>query len=376
MLKITEVKNNKDLKEFINFQYKLYCENNFFVPPLRKNVLQTFDTNSNPAFEFCTMKMWLAKLDGKTVGRIAGIHNKKYNETTKTKYIRFAWLDFIDDKNIVNQLVKKVQEWGKELKMEKIHGPIGLTNFDPCGVLVEGFDEIATSSSVYNFPYYVKYLEELNFQKENDWIEFKIPVPDKTPEQLHRIAAIVKKRYNLQVFNPQTKDDLLKYGEQVFKLMNEAYKGLYGVLEFTEQQIDYYIKQYLPSIPPRYVSMVMQNDELVAFGISMPSLAKALKKSKGKLFPFGFIHLVRALKTNTIVDLMLIAVKPELQSKGVNSIMFDELIPKYIEDGIKHVETNSEMENNKKVQSQWKFFEPKLVKRKRSYVADIQELNL
>ncbi len=371
MLQIIEVNNKKSLKEFVNFQYKLYENSSSFVPSLRTNVLKTFDKNLNPAFEFCDMKMWLAKREGKIVGRIAGIHNKKYNETTNSKYIRFGWLDFIDDKQVLTELINKVKEWGNQLKMNKIHGPIGLTNFDPCGLLVEGFDEIATSSSVYNFPYYGKHLESLNFRKENDWIEFKIPVPDKTPEQLHRIASMVKRRYNLEAFNPQTNEDLLKYGKQVFQLINSAYKGLYGVLEFTDRQIDYYINKYLPSIPPRYVSMVMQNGELVAFGISMPSIAKALKKSKGKLFPFGFIYLKQALRKNTIVDLMLIAVKPELQNKGINSIMFDELIPTYIKDGIVHVETNSEMEDNKKVQSQWKFFNPKLVKRKRSYVADI-----
>ncbi len=376
MLQIIEVNNKADLKEFVNFQYKLYENNKYFVPSLRKNVIKTFDTEKNPAFEFCEMKMWLAKIDGKTVGRIAGVLNKKYNETTNTKYIRFGWLDFIDNKAIVVELIKKVKEWGEQLGMDKIHGPIGLTNFDPCGVLVEGFNEIATSSSVYNYSYYGEYLESLNFKKENDWVEFKIPVPDKTPEQLHRIANIVKKRYNLKVFNPQTSDDLLLYGKQVFQLMNSAYKGLYAVLEFTDRQIDYYIKQYLPSIPPRYVSMVLQGDELVAFGVSMPSIAKALQKSKGRLFPLGFLYLMQALKKNTIVDLMLIAVKPELQSKGINSIMFDELIPKYIEDGIIHVETNSEMENNVKVQSQWKFFEPRLVKRKRSYIADIKDVKL
>ncbi len=371
MLQITEVKNKRDLKEFVNFQHKLYAKNKYFVPPLKRNVMNTFDRRSNPAFEFCDVKMWLAKLEGKTVGRIAGIYNKKYNETTNSKYIRFGWLDFIEDKEVAKQLIAKVQEWGKQLGMEKIHGPIGLTNFDPCGLLVEGFDELATSSSVYNFPYYGEYLEDLNFKKENDWIEFKIPVPDKTPEQLHRIASIVKKRYDLTVFNPQTKDDLLKYGKSIFQLMNKAYKGLYGVLEFTDRQIDYYIKQYLPSIPPRYVCIVMQNDEVVAFGISMPSIAKALQKAKGSLLPLGLFYLIRALKKNDIIDLMLIAVKPELQNKGINSIMFDELIPKYIEDGIDHVETNSEMEDNAKVQSQWKFFEPRLVKRKRSYISDI-----
>ncbi len=194
MLQIVEVKNKKDLKEFVNFQYKLYNGNDYFVPSLRKNVLSTFDEQSNPAFDFCELRMWLAKIDGKTVGRVAGILNKKYNETVGENYIRFGWLDFIDNKEVLIELIRKVKDWGVQLKMDKIHGPLGLTNFDPCGLLVDGFEEIATSSSVYNYSYYRKYIEELNFQKENDWVEFKIPVPNKTPEQLHRIAKMVKQR--------------------------------------------------------------------------------------------------------------------------------------------------------------------------------------
>ncbi len=374
MLQITEVKTKKEVKEFVNFQYRLYEGNKYFVPSIRSNVLSNFNRKKNPAFDFCQLRMWLAKIDGKTVGRIAGILNEKYNETSNEKYIRFGWFDFIDNEEVSSQLMKKVWDWGVELGMEKIHGPLGMTNFDPCGVLVEGFEETATSSSVYNFPYYSQHIEKLNLTKENDWIEFKIPVPDKTPEKMHRIANIVKQKYNLQVIKPAKKEDLIKYGTEVFKLFNDAYKDLYAVLEFTDKQIDYYVKKYLPSIPPRYVSLVVQGEELVAFGVSMPSLSKALKKSNGRLFPFGFIHLMRALKKNTIVDLMLIAVKPELQNKGINAIMFDELIPVYIKDGIDHVETNSEMEDNNKVQSQWKFFEPRLIKRKRSYYANLQDI--
>ena len=371
MLQILEVKDKKQLKEFVNFQYNLYKGNEFYVPSIRGNVLSTFDKDKNPAFEFCDVKMWIAIKNGETVGRIAGIINRKYNEITSENYIRFGWLDFKDDKEVLSSLLKKVEDWGKEEKLEKIHGPIGMTNFDPCGLLVDGFTETATASSIYNYPYYGKYIEELGFAKENDWIEFKIPVPEKTPEQLNRIATIVKKKYNLTVVQPEKSEDLLKYGKQVFELMNEAYKGLYIVLEFNDKQIDYYVKKYLPSLPPKYVSIVLQGDELVAFGISMPSISKALQKSNGRLFPFGFIRILRALKRNKVMDLMLIAVKPELQNKGINSIMFDELIPKYIENGIEYVETNSEMENNMKVQSQWKFFEPKLTKRKRSYVRQI-----
>lgn len=372
MLKIIEVKTKKQLIEFVDFQYRLYKGNKYFVPSIRSNVIKTFDEKLNPSFEFCKLRMWLAIDNGKTVGRIAGILNQKYNSITNQKYMRFGWLDFIEDKIILEKLIETVEDWAKELGMEKLHGPLGMTNFDPAGLLVEGFEETATSSSIYNHTYYGPYIEQLGFVKENDWVEFKIPVPDKTPDQLKRIAKIVKTKYNLTVVRPEKNGDLVQYGRRIFHLMNEAYKGLYIVLDFTDKQIDYYVKKYLPSLPPRYVSIVLQDDKVVAFGVSMPSISKALQKSNGRLFPFGFLRIIRALKKNNVMDLMLIAVKPELQNKGINSIMFDELIPKYIEDGIEYVETNSEMENNLKVQSQWKFFNPKLTKRKRSYVRAIK----
>lgn len=372
MLKIIEVKTKRQLKEFVDFQYRLYKGNKYFVPSIRSNVIKTFNTKLNPSFEFCKLRMWLAVRNGQTVGRVAGVLNEKYNALKQEKFMRFGWLDFVDDKTVLAKLIETVEMWGKELGMEKLHGPLGMTNFDPAGMLVDGFEETATSSSIYNSAYYGKYIEELGFEKENDWVEFKIPVPEKTPEQLKRIANIVKTKYNLTVVRPETKEDLIKYGHRIFHLMNEAYRGLYIVMDFTEKQIDYYVKKYLPSLPPKYVSIVLHDDDVVAFGISMPSISKALQKSNGRLFPFGFLRILRALKKNNVMDLMLIAVKPELQNKGINSIMFDELIPKYIEDGIDYVETNSEMETNLKVQSQWKFFDPKLTKRKRSYVRIIK----
>jgi GNAT superfamily N-acetyltransferase len=370
-VEIREVKSKKELKRFVNFQYLLYKGNKYFVPSIRSNVLKTFDPKLNPSYDFCEVRLWLAYSNNRIVGRIAGILNLSYNSIKDEKCIRFGWFDFVDDFEIAKALLKTVEDWGREIGMKKIHGPIGMTNFDPSGILVDGFEETATSSSVYNYPYYSKHIEKLGFTKENDWIEFKIPVPDKTPDQLHRIAKIVESKFNLTVIRPRTSADLLKYGKGIFTLMNEAYKGLYTVLEFNEKQMNYYIKKYLPSLPPRYVSIVLLKDEVVAFGISMPSISKALQKSNGRLFPFGFIRIMKALKKNTILDLMLIAVKPEHQNKGINSIMFDELIPIYIQNGFKQVETNSEMETNVKVQSQWKFFEPRLTKRKRSYFKQI-----
>jgi hypothetical protein len=368
---IKEVTTKKDLNKFVNFQYKLYLGNKYFVPSIRNNLLKTFDLKSNPSFDFCDLRLWIAYKGKKVVGRVAAIVNRKYNQIKNEKFIRFGWLDFIDDREVLEELIKVVEKWGHELGLDKIHGPLGMTNFDPAGILIEGFAETATSSSTYNYPYYGKYIEELGFTKENDWVEYKIPVPSKTPEQLKRITKIVKEKYNLTVIRPETSEDLVKYGYGIFTLMNEAYRGLYTVLDFSEKQMDYYIKKYLPSLPPRYVSIVLSGEEVVAFGITMPSISKALQKSNGRLFPFGFIRILLALRKNNVVDLMLIAVKPDLQNKGINSIMFDELIPKFIEDGIDYVETNSEMESNVKVQSQWKFFEPRLTKRKRSYVKEL-----
>ena len=367
-IEIREVKTNGELKKFVDFQYQLYKGNDYFVPSIRMNVIKTFDKRDNPAYDFCEVRLWVAYKNNRISGRIAGIINHKFNREKNEKYIRFGWLDFIDDVEVVKSLIQTVEAWGFERGLIKIHGPLGMTNFDPAGILIEGFDETATSSSVYNYPYYATHIESLGFVKENDWIEFKIPVPDKIPDQLHRIAKIVEEKYKIEVIRPKSSKEMMKYGKGIFRVINEAYKGLYTVLEFNDRQIDYYIKKYLPSLPPKYVSIALIDKEVVAFGISMPSISLALQKSNGRLFPFGFIRIIRALKKNSIVDLMLIAVKPELQNKGINSIMFDELIPVYINDGIKHVETNSEMETNVKVQSQWKFFEPRLSKRKRSYV--------
>ena len=368
---IREVKTKKDLKQFIDFQYNLYKDSPFFVPSIRANVFDTFDKTKNPNFEFCDVRLWTASKNGQVVGRVAGIINRRYNQLKSESLVRFGWLDFIDDCNVLERLIKTVEKWGEESGFKKIHGPLGMTNFDPCGMLVEGFDEVATSNSVYNFPYYHEHLEKLGFEKEADWVEYKIAVPEKTPDQMKRIAKIVKEKYKLEVVNPSSKKEMLQYGEGVFKLLNEAYRGLYIVIDFDQKQIEYLIKKYLPELPPRYICLVLLNGEVIAFGISIPSLSKALQKANGRLFPFGFIHLMRALKKNTVIDLMLIAVKPEYQSKGINSIMFDELIPKYIEDGIVYVETNSELESNVKVQSQWKFFDPRMTKRKRSYIKSI-----
>jgi len=370
-IEIREVKTKKELRHFVDFQFHLYKGNAYFVPPIKAAVLKSFDKNLNPTFEFCDVRLWLALKNGEIVGRVAGILNHKYNQIKNEKLIRFGWLDFIEDPEVVAILTNTVEEWGKKMGMEKIHGPLGMTNFDPCGMLVEGFSELATASSVYNFPYYPLLLEQLGFQKEADWIEYKIAVPKKTPDQLHRIAKIVEEKYQLEIINPKSKREMLKYGKAVFKLLNEAYKGLYIMIDFDDKQIDYLIAKYLPDLPPRYVSIVLKDNELVAFGIAIPSMSRALQKANGKLFPFGFIHILKALKKNTIIDLMLIAVKPELQNKGINSIMFDELIPKVIEDGFIQVETNSELENNIKVQSQWKFFDPQLTKRKRGYIKKI-----
>jgi hypothetical protein len=370
-IEIKEIKTKKEIKQFVDFQYDLYKGNPYFVPSIRKNVYQTFDKKLNPAFEFCDVRMWLAFRNKKIAGRIVGILNHRFNQEKHVKYIRFGWIEFIDDRKIVSLLLETVEKWGRESGMEKIQGPLGMTNFDPCGMLIDGFEEIATASSVYNFAYYASHLEALGYEKEADYVEYKIPVPDKTPDQLHRIASIVKEKLKLKVVNPISKKQLLEYGKGVFKLINEAYKDLYIVIDFNEKQIDYLIKKYLPDLPPRYVCIVLRDDEVVAFGISVPNISKALQKANGRLFPFGFIYLLHALKHNRVIDLMLIAVKPELQNKGVNSIMFDELIPKYIEDRISHVETNSELESNIKVQSQWKFFEPKLTKRKRSFVKQL-----
>lgn len=368
---IKKVSNKKDLKRFIRFNYELYKNNPYSVPDLYDDMVGTFSTEKNAAFEFCEADYFLAYKDDKLVGRVAAIINRRANETWNKKEVRFGWIDFVDDPEVSKALLDTVEAWGKERGMEAIVGPLGFTDLDAEGMLVEGFDQLSTMSTIYNYPYYPQHMERLGFEKEADWVEYKLTVPDKLPEKFVRISEIILQKYNLKIKKLKRSEIKEKnYGQKIFDLINEAYAPLYGYSKMTQGQINQYIKTYLPLIDLRMVSLVEDEaGELIAVGISMPSLSKALQKAKGKMRPFGWFHLLKALfvKKPDVLDLLLVGVKPEYQSKGVNALLFYDLVPTYQKMGFKYGESNPELELNKKVQAQWSAFESVQHKRRRAF---------
>ena len=371
MVEIKKIEPTKaNLKKFIQFQIDLYKGNPYFVPPLISDDLGTLSPGKNPAFDFCDGVYFMAYKEGKPVGRIAGIINRQVNEQHGRATARFGFIDFIDDEEVSSALIKAVEDWAKKEGMNKIIGPMGFTDMDHEGMLIGGFEELGTMATIYNYPYYPKHLEKLGYEKEADWIEFLMEVPEGIPEKYDRIADIVKRKYGLRVKKYKSpKKAKEEIGRPLFHLINEAYDGLYEYSKLSEKQIDYYIDIYLSLINfDLLTAIVDKDDNLVGIGISMPSLSRALQKSGGKLFPFGWYHLLRALKCKTDrVDLLLVAVKPEYQNKGVNALLFQDLIPYYIKYGFKYAESNLELETNNKVQGQWDYFTNRQHRRRRAY---------
>lgn len=368
---IVKVESNKQLKKFARFGYELYKGNPYYVPELYEDTMDTLRKDRNAAFEFCEADYFLAYRDGKIVGRIAAIINNRANEKWGTKAVRFGWVDFIDDNEVVDSLFETVEQWGRERGMTEIQGPLGFTDFDPEGMLIEGFDRLGTMSTIYNHPYYPEHMKRLGYVKDVDWVEFLMFVPEKNWDKAIRVSAIVQRKYNLKYVETKSRSELAKrYGKAVFQLLNESYSELYGFVPLSDKQIDQFIKLYLPFVDLRLISLVVDNeDNLVAVGISIYSLAEALRKAKGKLFPLGWWYLLKALfiKPPKRLDFLLVAVKPEYQSKGVFAMLFSKLLGNFIEMGLKDVESNPELEDNKKMQSQWDDFDKDQHKRRRAF---------
>ncbi len=369
---IRRVSTKQELKKFIRFNYFLYKNNPYSVPDLYDDMLNTFNAKKNAAFEFCEAEYFLAYKNGKLVGRVAAIINHRANDTWNKKEVRFGWIDFIDDIEVSKALIQTVEEWGKAKGMDTIQGPLGFTDMDAEGMLTEGFDQLSTMATIYNYPYYPQHMEKLGFEKDADWVEFKIQVPTTVPDKMQRIADLISRKYNLHVKKLKGMKEINEkgYGQKIFALINECYAPLYGYSKMTEGQIRQYIKMYLPILDLRMVTLIEdENEELVAVGISMPSLSVALQKAKGKMLPFGWYHLAKALflKRPKTLDLLLVGVKPEYQSKGVNALLFADLIPVYTQLGFEWAESNPELETNNKVQAQWEYFETVQHKRRRAY---------
>ena len=369
---IKKVTTKRDLKRFIRFNYELYKGNAYSVPDLYDDMLNTFNRKKNAAFEFCEAEYFLAYKDGKLVGRVAAIINHRANQAWGKKDVRFGWIDFTDDAEVSDALIRTVEQWGKERGMTDIVGPLGFTDMDAEGMLIEGFDQLGTMATIYNYPYYPQHMERMGFVKDADWVEFKIYIPDGIPDKHKRIADIIQRKYNLQIKKyTSAKKIAAEYGQAIFRLINEAYSQLYGYSALSQRQIDQYVKMYLPILDLRMVTLITdQNRELVAVGISMPSLSEALQKAHGRLLPFGWYHLLKALffkRRAKMLDLLLVAVKPEYQNKGVNALLFTDLIPVYQQLGFEYAESNPEMELNGKVQAQWEYFRTEQHKRRRAF---------
>lgn len=371
MLQIIEIPpTKKKLREFAQFEIDLYEGNPYFVPNLISDDVKTLSPSVNPAFEFCEAVCYMAYRDGKPVGRIAGIINHQVNKTTGEKSVRFGFFDFIDDHEVSEALLKEVEGWGRRKGMTRIIGPLSFTDLDREGMLVEGFEELSTMATNYNYAYYPQHMERLGYKKESDWVEFLMEIPDAIPERYNRIAEIVKKKSDLRVLKYSSRKRVKKeYGHALFHLINEAYKDLYEYSQLSEKQIEYYIDQYLDLLNLDLLTLIVdKNDKLVGVGISMPSMSRALQKSKGKMFPFGWYHLLKGLKgKNDRVDLLLVAIHPDYQNKGANALLFQDLLPYYMANGYKYAESNPEMETNAKVQSQWGYFNTRQHRRRRSY---------
>lgn len=371
-VEIKEVQSRRELREFVNFPEKLYRHNPYYVPPLEFDQMDTLDQKKGAAQEFCDSKLYLAYKDGKLAGRVAAIVNRLANKQWNHKEVRFGWYDFIDDREVSKALMDKVEEFGRKYGMESVVGPLGFTDFDPEGLLIEGFDRLSTMALIYNYPYYVDHIEEMGFQKDADWIEYKIEVPKALPERVARMANIIEQRANVHV-TPLTRK-LIKekdYAHKIFKIINECYKNLYNFTVLPEKMADKYIGFYLKVLDLNYVSLVENDkDEIVAFGITMPSIVRALQRSRGKLFPFGWWYLAKSLffKREEGVEMLLVGVNPEYRNSGVNTLVQLDMFKKYTEAGVKWAETNAILESNIKNQGQFKEFDRECKKRRRSYI--------
>ena len=372
---IKAVTSRKDLKIFARFANNLYKGSRFYVPSMPWDDLNTFDKDKNGAFEFCEAGFYLAYRGSEVVGRVAAIVNSKANEAWKVRQVRFGWFEFIDDIEVSRALLDKVIEFGRERGMTQIVGPLGFTDFDPEGMLVEGFDRLSTMALIYNHPYYPEHMRKLGYVKETGWVEYRITIPEELPERHIKLARLVMERNGLKIrklTRRQVKKE--KYGRKLFELINETYCVLYGYSLLSEKQIDLYVDVYLGLVDLRMVTFIEDSEgNLIAAGVTMPSLSEALQKCRGELLPFGWWHLLKSmyLKKPDTLDLLLVGVKPEWQNKGVNSLLFLDLFKTVKDMGFKYAETNANLETNAKVQAMWAPFEKELHKRRWVFAKEI-----
>ena len=377
-IQVKKVETKREMNDFVRLPRELYAGCPYYVPDLEMDIRETFDPRKNAGLEFSDIQPFIAyDADGKAVGRIAGIINHRANEKWKTKNVRFGLIEFIDDPDVSAALLHAVEAWGKERGMEHIQGPMGIFDFDKEGMLVEDFDQLGSMITIYNPPYYPKHLEALGYEKEVDWVQIRIDVPEEVPAKYARVAKLSKEMFGLHVRKLTQKDIAQGYARKVFELLNQAYAPLFGYTELSDRQIDDYAKRYIPLMDLELVPII-ENEagELIGVAITMTSLSHALQKSEGRLLPFGWFHLVRALKwkRDEKAELFLIAVRPDYQGLGVNALVFDDLIPIYNKLHIRWAETGPQLETNVKELSQWKPLNPSFTKRRRCYTKRINEI--
>ena len=372
---IKEVTTKRELRRFVQFGIDLYKGNNYFCPPIVIDEMNTFSPSGNPALEVCDFVIYMAYRNNKIVGRIVGIINHRANEVWGVNKCRFGWFECIDDYDVFEALLDAVAEWGRSKGMACLNGPIGFTDFDHQGLLIEGFDYNAPMASLYTYPYYIAHYERYGLRKEMDWIEFQIRPPKEAPERMRRVAKLVEERYGLHTVKVKSVRELKKrYGYTYFDVIDAAYQKLYNYQPMTDRQKQYYCKMFFPLLNFDFVTMVANaKDEIVAVGVGMPSLSEALRKCRGRLFPFGWYHLLKALKAKkmTDFDLLLIAVRPDYQDKGVNALLFDEMTPYFTKYGIERVETTAILETNNKSQANFVIFDHIQHKRRRAYTKEL-----
>ena len=375
-LEIRIVKNRRDLRQFIQFYYDMYRDNPYAVPYLYTDEMATLRRDKNPSFECCESEYFMAFRGDRMVGRVAAIINHRANERWQVNQVRFGWFDFIDDIEVSGALLDAVAQWGRQRGMNQMAGPLGFIDTDREGMLVEGFEELSTMYVNYNFPYYPDHMERLGgFKHDNDYMEYRIRVPEKVPEKFAKISEMIQQRYGLRV-HKFTRHELVHegWGRKVFDLLNQTYSHLYGFSKLSDRQIDKLVEDYIKIADMNLLAAVMDGDRMVGFGITFPSFSRALQQTRdGRLLPMGWWHLLKILKwhkTDT-VDLLLIGVLPEYRSKGANALIFSDLIQHFNSYGFRWAEAMPQMERNEAVRSQWQYLESRQHRRHRCYRKDI-----
>lgn len=374
-VQIKTVTTKSELKTFVRFANKMYKGNKYYVPSMPMDDLETFDRNKNAAFEFSEAEFYLAYKDGKPVGRVAAIVNNKANQAWSVKQVRFGWFDFIDDLEVSKALLDAVIAFGKSKGMNQIAGPLGFTDFDPEGMLVDGFDRICTMALFHNHPYYPEHMKKHGYVKETGWLEYRITIPAEVPERLKKLSQVVLERYNLKLVK-KTKAQVKRenYGQKIFELINQTYCGLYGFSLLSPKQIDQFVDTYLGVINMNLLAFVEnQEGELIGAAITMPSIAKALQKCNGEILPFGWWHLLKAMywKPTDTLELLLIGVRPDYQNKAINSVLCVDIMENCHKMGFRYAETNANLEDNTKIQAMWASFEKEQHKKRWIFAKEI-----